>query len=634
MIVRRGRTIKNQMEKQLSTKEFRDKIAKLTDQDSAQVFRCLADRVESEPAFHEFPWLARELTRWASPSCVYRFALLSTFTLEPIRDILSTMALAQGFDLNIYFGGFQQLEQEVMSPESGLSKHRPQGIVFAWSLQDLSSVLWQSTLNLTETDIRIQIDDLNSRITTLVETTKANFPKAHLLLHTFMIPTYPVLGIIDFLNPRGHRQMVDNLNNGLRRLAEQTEDVHLVDCEILARRAGAQWFDERYWYTARAQLGPKGLMTLASEYVKYIRALTGKSKKALIIDLDNTLWGGILGEDGMEGIALGPNYPGNTYMAFQHELKQLSKRGVVLAINSKNNENDVRKVFAEHDHMVLKWNDFATVHVNWQDKVINMRKIAEELSLGLDSFVFVDDNPYELEMVQQILPEVTTVQVPHEPAELPELLSRRGFFDSIIYSEEDQKRGEFYRSQAQRIQLKQSSVNLETFYRSLTMRLTVYDVAESQIPRVAQLTHRTNQFNMTTRRYTEYDIKQFCESPEYFVRAYRLEDRFGDNGIISVAIIKKHNESWYLDTFLMSCRVIGRTVETAILALWAQQAHHAGVKSLVGDFLPTKKNMPAQDVYPKHGFKKMKETPDYVRYELELADARLNVPEWFEVSLV
>ena len=237
-------------------------------------------------------------------------------------------------------------------------------------------------------------------------------------------------------------------------------------------------------------------------------------------------------------------------------------------------------------------------------------------------------------MVQQALPEVTVIQVPREPSELPGLLSRLGFFDSVIYSEEDRKRNDFYLSQVQRTQLKRSHLNLEDFYRTLSMRLTVYNVGQAEIARVAQLTQRTNQFNMTTRRYTESDIKQFCEDGESLVCAYRLEDRFGDNGIISVVIIKKGEESWYLDTFLMSCRVIGRTVETAILSLVAQEASKANAVLMVADFLPTKKNIPAKDVYPQHGFKKVEEDSEHIRYEAKLRDLDFCTPEWFEVVCV
>ena len=619
------------MGKKLSTKEFRLEITRLAEQDPTQVARLLAQRTLSDPPFHEFPWLAKELAQRVVRPVTYRLGLLSTFTLEPIRDILYATALAQGFDIKLYFGGFQQLEQEIIALGSGLTRHEPQGIVFAWSLQDISPTLWQCILDLTERDIQAEIESVNNRISAIIEASKTNFPGAQLLLHTFTPPNYSALGIIDFEQSCGHRRAIGDLNSGLWKLARETEGVHLVDCEAMARRTGADWFDARYWYTARARLGPRSLNVLASEYVKYVRAFTGKTKKVLVMDLDGTLWGGILGEDGVNGIALGPNYPGNAFMAFQYEIKQLSRRGVVLAINSKNNEDDVREAFAKHNHMVLKWDDFAATRVNWQDKVANMRELAESLFLGLDSFVFIDDSPYEADMVQRALPEVTVVQVPREPSDLPGLLSCLGFFDSVIYSEEDRKRSEFYRSQTQREQLKKSSTDLEAFYRSLAMRLTIYDVGEANTSRVAQLTQRTNQFNMTTRRYTESDIKRFREDTDYLVRAYRLEDKFGDNGIISVVIVKKDAQSWYLDTFLMSCRVIGRTVETAILAILAQEASKAGATSLVADFLPTKKNAPARDVYPQHGFKIVEQGSDFIRYKLSLDDAGLFLPDWFKV---
>lgn len=617
-----------------STNEFRLEITKRASQEPSQVFHLLSHRALIEQPFHEFPWLAKELACCSIQHTTYRLAFLSTFTLEPIRDVLRAIALAQNFDLSLYFGGFQQLEQEVIIKGSGLAKHKPNGIIFAWSLQDLSPRLWQSVLDLSESEIRTEMETVINRIGALVENCKANFPHAQLLLHTLVAPTYSALGAIDFKHNCGHSRVISDLNSGLRELARTTNGVELVDCEGLAQRVGCEWFDARYWYTARAPFGPKGLTALAFEYVKYVRAFTGKTKKVLVVDLDNTLWGGILGEDGIDGVALGPNYPGNAFMAFQYEIKQLSKRGVVLAINSKNNESDVREAFEKHNHMVLKWDSFAAKRINWQDKASNMRQLAEELSLGLDSFVFLDDNPYELEMIQQALPEVTVVAVPTEPSELPYLLSRLGFFDNVIYSEEDRKRSEFYHSQVKRTQLKKSSTDLDTFYRSLEMRLTVYDIGEAQIPRVAQLTQRTNQFNMTTPRYAESDIRRFTEDSEYLVLAYGLEDRFGDNGIISVMIVKKQEQNWYLDTFLMSCRVIGRTVESAILSLLVRQARQAGVKSIIADFVPTKKNTPAKDVYPQHGFGLAEEGSDSVRYQLDLVSADLRVPSWFEVNTI
>jgi FkbH-like protein len=370
---------------------------------------------------------------------------------------------------------------------------------------------------------------------------------------------------------------------------------------------------------------------LAFEYVKYFRALAGRSKKVLVTDLDNTLWGGILGEEGVHAIELGPSYPGNAFTAFQREIKQLSRRGIVLAINSKNNESDVREVFEKHPHMPLRWEDFAGVRVNWTDKVTNMRQLAEELSLGLDSFVFIDDSPAEIEIVQRELPEVTTIQVPREPAQLPGLLARLGYFDSVLYTEEDRRRGELYRSQVKRLELERSSTNLEAFYRSLNMRLIIQTVDDADVPRVAQLTQRTNQFNLTTRRYSEADVRRVRDSETHVLRAYRLEDRFGDNGIIAVTIVATDGTAARLDTFLMSCRVIGRTLETAILAELVRELQGRGLKTLIGEFLPTKKNAPAKDVLEKHGFARSEAELDGTLWELSLHDPSLRVPEWITV---
>lgn len=612
---------------------LRARIQDLIDQgDLTQAYLMLANRALNDAPFHEYPWLVKALANCVPTPMVYRVGLLSTFTLEPINACLKALAMAQGFDLNLYFGGFQQLEQEILVRGSGLVRHEPQLIIIAWRLEDLSPVLWNSLLELTEREIQAEVTSVLDRCKDLLETCKSNFPKTQLLLHSFVPPPYPALGIIDFEHRRGQRQTIDSLNAGLREIVTFAESAHILDCEMIAWRSGSAWFDARHWYSARSPLGPQAFVALAWEYNRFIRALVGKSKKVLVLDLDNTLWGGVLGEDGLEGISLGPNYPGNTYVAFQKEIKQLSRRGVVLSINSKNNESDVREAFEKHRHMVLKWNDFAALRVNWQDKITNMHELSKELSLGLDSFVFIDDSPYELEMVQQALPSISVVEVPREPSDLPGLLSRLGYFESVIYSEEDRKRGEFYRMSTKRMQLKQSSTDLESFYQSLSMCLTVYNVTESESPRVAQLTQRTNQFNMTTRRYTESDIERFRKDQSYIVRAYRLEDRFGDNGIISVVIVNQKDRVWYLDTFLMSCRVIGRKVERAILGLLVQEAKKIGIKALVGEFRPTKKNAPAKDIFIQHGFKKVEESKNCKRWKLELADTNLKVPEFFQVN--
>lgn len=600
---------------------------------TGQALARLRRRAEGDPPLFECRWLAEQLARFTPEALRFKLGILSSYTIEPIRDVLRARGLAAGFDLDLYFGGFQQFEQELLTIGSGLARHEPQAVILAWRLEELSPPLvWQS-LDMTDEQLDAEIDALLQRVGGLVAGAARNLPKASCLLHRFVAPQHAALGLIDAEHPRGHEALVGRLNAGLVELCRRTPGAHLIDCGALARRVGATGFDARHWYTAQAPAAPALLSALAAEYVKAARAVAGKTKKVLVVDLDNTLWGGILGEDGLEGIRVGPEYPGSAFADFQREVKRFGQRGVVLAVNSKNNEADVRAAFETHAGMVLRWTDFAATRVNWQDKAQNLRELAQELSLGLDSFVFVDDNPAELEIVQQQLPQVSVVQAPREAADLPGLLSRLGLFDGLVFSDEDRQRGAFYQAQAQRAELARSAgADLESYYESLGMRLTMLDVGEAEVARVSQLTHRTNQFNMTTRRYGEAEIRALVASPSHLVRAFRLEDRFGDNGIIAVVILAREGEHDRIDTFLMSCRVIGRSVEEAIVALMAEEARARGSRALLGEFLPTKKNAPAQGVYERLGFAKTAESAAGATWQLDLSEAGPELPRWFEVA--
>ncbi len=614
--------------------ELRAQVKQLTDDGRhGSAYRLLAERAQSGPAFHEYPWLARELAAMQGDgipeATPFRLAFLNTYTLEPIRESLRAQGLAARFDIDAYFGGYGQLEQEVLDPGSGMARHRPHAVVLAWLLEDVAPALASAPLTLGPEQIDAEIDAVIERATRIVAGATETVAGAQVLMHSFVAPEHPALGILDTAADGGHTAIVSRLNDGLRALAAENPAVHVLDCGRLARLAGERWRSPRHWFSSRALHAPEALALLAAEYVKFVRAIAGKAKKVLVTDLDNTFWGGILGEDGVDGIAIGDSYPGNAYLAYHRELATLAARGVVLAINSKNNESDVREAFERRDEIALDWDAFASKRINWTDKATNLREIAAELSLGLDSFVFIDDSPYELEMVASELPEVTTVMAPKEPAELPGLLSRAGYFDTLIYSAEDRKRTDLYRSQARRAELQRGAPDLESFYRSLAMTLTAETVDAASVARVAQLTQRTNQFNMTTRRYTEADVERMRADPDFALHAYRLTDRFGDNGVISVAISRKSAKEWEIDTLLMSCRVIGRTVETAILALLARDAERAGAEALLGRFAPTRKNEPASDVYERHGFIRTAQHDDGSVWRLALP-ASIAVPDWIE----
>lgn len=615
------------------TTDWRAEINELIDGgDATRAYHKLADRTLGTPAIHEIPFLIKQMEATCSNPHAISIGFLSTFTLEPIKPTLRALGLAHGFDIDPYFGPFGQFETELMNPASGLAQHAPQIVVFAWRLEDLAPRFHQEFLDCGADELASIVEDVKTRISALVDASRANLANAHILLHSFVAPNENPLGVIDYAHQAGRGAIVRELNEFLVDLRNTREGVQILDCNAVARRSGQAWHDVRYWYRARAPLGPEAQRELATEYVKFTRAISGRTKKVVVTDLDNTLWGGILGEDGVPGIQSGEDYPGNAFVAYQRELKELSRRGIVLAINSKNNEADVKEAFAKKAGMGVGWDDFVARRINWQDKAQNMRELAQELSLGLDSFVFVDDNPVEVEIIRQELPEVTVVQVPADPALLPGLLSQRGYFDSVIYSAEDRKRSEFYKAESGRRELQQSATDLESYYRSLGMKLTVYDVGEQETPRVAQLTQRTNQFNMTTRRYTETDIAQFRGSDKHRVRAYRLVDKFGDNGIIAVTITERKDDAEWIDTFLMSCRVIGRTVESSILSLAALEAKENGAKALIGDLLFTKKNIPARGVYAACGFDKVEDLEDGERYQLDLSGDVPAVPDWMPVE--
>lgn len=666
--------------------EFQSEIKRLlADGHMVRARQRLAAATHAARGLHEFAWIAQTHAKFGPAATTFPVAILSTVTLDTLRPVLQAEAGAHSLAVEPYFGGYGQLETE-LAPGGGAVRHEPKSVVFAWRLDDLAPQLCVFS---PET-ARREADSLLDRISNLLTLARQSLPNASLLLHSFVPPETGPLGVLDGEHTAGLTSLVRTLNERLRELARATPAAHVIDCERLARRSGAAWHDVRFYFRARAPYGVPALAELAHEYVKYFRAISGRTKKVLVVDLDNTLWGGIVGEDGVGGIHVGHEYPGNCFLAFQQELRQLSARGVVLAINSKNNEADVREAFARRAEMAVAWEDFAAYRINWQNKAQNMRELAEELSLGLDSFVFVDDNPAELEIIQQELPEVAVIAVPTEPAELPGQVTRSGLFDSLVFTPEDRQRTRMYRAETERRELERSTPDLESFWRSLGMKLTVYEVSAEETARVAQLTQRTNQFNMTTRRYSEADIEQFRRSGRHQVRAYRLEDRFGDHGIIGVSIVEVRTlapasgddirtlapasedlptrqtldhprapararvangvvqssalpgefnsggmpafADWSIDTFLMSCRVIGRTVEQTILTLIASAARAAGAKRLIGDLLPTKKNAPAQYVYPQFGFVASEPLPEGgTRYTLDLAGPVKPLPDWISV---
>jgi FkbH-like protein len=449
-----------------------------------------------------------------------------------------------------------------------------------------------------------------------------------ILWHGFEEPLFPALGIVDVQRTDGQAGVVRTLNDRLRTALGRTGNAYLVDLNAcLTRRGAATFYDRRYWHMARAPYSREALADIAREQFKYLRALKGRQRKCLVLDCDDVLWGGVLGEEGIAGIKIGRAYPGSPYLELQQEILNLYHRGVVLALCSKNDASDVWDVFRNHPDMVLRENHIAAARINWNDKATNLREIAAELNLGLDALVFVDDSEVECDLVRRALPDVAVVHVPRDQAvDYRERIAAGGWFDTLTLSDEDRRRGAAYKAEGERQRLRTASTDLDSYFQSLEMVARIRKADRVTIPRIAQLTQKTNQFNMTTRRYSDEDISRFAADPATEVLTLSLEDRFGDAGLVGVAILRYEGATARLDTFLLSCRVLGRGVEDAFLGecLARAQRRHAAVA--VGEFVATKKNQMAAGFYSARGFR-----PGASGHlELPLADWSRVLPSFFK----
>ena len=527
-----------------------------------------------------------------------------------------------GIEVENYLSGFNQLHQEILSPNSGLKSFNPDFVVI---YVDIEEMLWEHLLDENiEKSIKL-IDELLNTLDTAADSFK------YILVNN----TY-VRNVSDGILYEKTSKYIENYyNNKIEDLRRSKNNLFVVDYKSIIETHGYNTlFSSKMMYLGSIRFSKKGFTEIAKLYGRYIRAILGKIKKVIVLDADGVLWGGIIGEDELNGIKLDAQKEGRIYKDFQKVIKNMTKKGVVLALNSKNNENDVMEVFEKHPHMVLKKEDFATMKINWQDKVTNMKEIAKELNLGLDSFVFIDDSKFERELIRKELPQVTVPDFPKDTGELVEFISEieKEYFPKVYVTEEDRKRAEMYKAQVQREKLKKSASSIEEFLRDLKMKMIIGQVNEQTIKRVAQLTQRTNQFNMTTKRYTEKDILEMKEKG-YKIYWMRLLDKFGDNGIVGVVIVKPEGEKAYIDTFLMSCRVIGRTAENAFLGFVEKELYKMGIKYIEAEYIPTKKNGLIKEKYEELGYKLMAENDGIKKYKKELPDDMMKIPEWIEVEI-
>ncbi len=527
----------------------------------------------------------------ASSATPIRLAVLGSSTLSHLIPAVRIGALRRGIHVDIYEAPYGMYRQELADRTSGLHDFKPDVVLLAldaYHLNGREGATWEEGLRAME-----DCWSMTKRSLGAVVVQQTVLPVFHTLL-----------GNNEHRHARSAQSSVWRLNHQLRDLAD-AQGVHLLAVDTLAAADGVNaWHDEALWHRSKQEIHPRVSHIYGDHVGRLLAAIRGRSRKCLVLDLDNTLWGGVIGDDGLAGIAIGQGSAvGEAHLSFQRYVRALAGRGVVLAVCSKNDEATALEAFDKHPEMLLGLQDIACFVANWDDKASNLRRIAQRLNIGVDSLVFADDNPFERNLVRQELPEVAVPELPEDPAGFAACIAAAGYFESLSVTTEDEARTAQYKANAEREQLRESVTDMGAYLASLKMELQYKRFDRIGLPRIVQLINKTNQFNLTTRRYTEPEVESLLIDASVLHLQFRLLDRFGDNGIIAV-VIGRLNEGreMLLDTWLMSCRVLGRHVEAATLNVLAARARQMGASALVGVFRPSAKNGMVKDHYLKLGF--------------------------------
>jgi FkbH-like protein len=470
--------------------------------------------------------------------------------------------------------------------------------------------------------VKNKIMEIKNLVETYVEKSQSK-----LILSTLTNPTYSPYGIYETKSDFGLQEMIIKFNGELFNLFKNNSLVFIYNFNQFITKFGEMnVFDYKQYFLGDVKISMNYIPSLANELMGYVKATLGLNKKCIVLDLDNTLWGGIVGEDGYNGIVLGDTPSGKAFVEFQKILLSLHQRGIILAINSKNNKEDAMEVIKNHPNMVLSEENFACMKINWNDKFSNMQEISNELNIGLESMVFFDDDPVNRELIRSTIPQVLTPEIPEDPSQYPMMIQNLNDFDVLNITNEDTKRGEMYLQQRKRTELSQKSQNLDEFLKQMNIKVKIKSASEFTLPRISQLTLKTNQFNLTTKRYQEEDIRNFSCSSDKIVGSAQVIDKFGDNGITGVFIVNKDSDKeWSIDTLLLSCRVMGRGIEDGILDHIISQARIAGISRIKANYIPSKKNKPVENFLPNFGFKK--EDGDWHYY----VDEKVKKPKHIEI---
>lgn len=563
--------------------------------------RSRLDLVQTSRLDRRLQAVTSKIAPTAVPFARLRVALLSSSTIDHVAPFLRIAALRRCLLIEIYTGPFNQYRQEILNPASALYSFKPNVVVLALDAQVFTKTVSLSTgAEETAAQARKQVAELENLWRHLAQ------PGISVVQQNFVLPPRRMFGHLDASIPGTEVAWFSALNNQLATSA-QKQGVLLFDTEALASQVGKSlWNDAPLWHHAKQAFSPQAAPLYADHVARLLAATRGLSKKCLVLDLDNTLWGGVIGDDGLEGIELGQGTAvGEAFREFQKYVKGLKERGILLAVCSKNDEATAKNAFDKHPEMTLKLSDIVAFVANWEDKASNIRKIAQNLQIGLDSIVFFDDNPVERSFVRQHLPAVEVPEVPSDPSLFVGLLSDAGYFESIAFTADDQKRTASYAVVQELQTATHNGQDIDSFLRGLQMKMNASPFDAVSAVRIAQLINKSNQFNLTTRRYTEAEVHLLEKDTKALTFQFRLQDHYGDSGIISLVILHPESDgskTARVDTWLMSCRVLGRKVENEVLNIVAREAKRAGYNQLLGSFIPTAKNALVKDHYKNLGF--------------------------------
>ena len=531
-----------------------------------------------------------------------KVAFLTSNTSNGLKETMSVLCFENNIKSDIYLTPYAQYNQEILNNNSTLYSEKYDLIFFSIDVRNLLGDFIYNPYALTDEN-RIEFyNSLESSLTTLF----ANLLQktdCYIIVQNFNTIFNTSYGILENDQEFGLYNIINKLNFWLIEYTKKNKKVIIFDYNNFISNLGKEnAFDEKLYHLGDIILKPNLIPRLSNEYLRYIKAFLGLQKKCIVLDLDNTLWGGIIGESDINQISLSPFNDGKPFYNFQNLLYSYYKRGVILAINSKNNYKDAINVIQNHPHMILKENYFTSIKINWNNKVDNIIEIAKDINIGLDSIVFIDDDDLNCEMVGKLLPEVEVVHLPKDPTRYLNTLINRNLFDTFTITKEDLNKGEMYEAENQRKKLNLSYSDINEYLLNLNIEVDIYKNYVNHLKRISQLTLKTNQFNTTTLRFNELQIEEKLNNSKNLIYSVNVKDKFGDSGITGVAILNTKDNKWMIENFLLSCRVLGRNIENVILEFIINEAKKNDINYIEAHFIPSNKNMIAASIFQNNNF--------------------------------